>query len=246
MFVLQGGTYQLDNPNAPTTYTANSPAVYLRAQLQLRPQGVPTSGTPELASMGVGIVQNDLGGQSVVTYGNPTLTAWLSDSRSGDIAAYLDHYSETKQVPYQCNDSLGPAPLYDSPAAISGGLATSGDTPTRSAIAPTLSAIVIYQGRKVAAVTYQNVVEVSVSGSWFDWCVTCDMSNNQVKKVLRQNSWSLDAHSGLTNQKASVGSDGPVTTSPNLNTQPLASTLINDPSNAHYSYSGSLIQTPKP
>lgn len=247
MLVTQGGAYKLDNLSQPTSpptlYEATPVAVYLRAEVQLMPQGLPTSGTPELASMGVGIVQNDLGGQfsnTTVTYGNPQFS-WLSTAEKGDFVKYKTRRSVIKTVPYKSNDTNGySAPLYTSPAPISTGVVTSDDNPTANSIAPSESVVLYSNGHRSASVTYPLIESVSVSGSWLDWCVICDMNTRNVKTLLRQNSWSLYANSTLPDQRASVGTDGPVTDSPNLDTSTFSNDLIKDSRNWTYSDSGDI------
>lgn len=247
MFVTQGGAYNLDNLSQPTTYSASPTAVYLRAELQLMPQGLPTSGTPELASMGVGIVQNDLGGQfsnTTVTYGNPQFS-WLATAQQGDFVTYKTRRSVINTVPYKSNDTTGPAPLYNSPSYVSDGVVTADDNPTKNNIALNESVVLSSNGHPSAAVTYTSIISVSVSGSWLDWCVICDMDNHSVKQLLRENSWSLNANSTLPDQRASVGSDGPVTDSPNLDTSVSSNDLIKDPRNRTYSDSGTTMTLTK-
>ncbi len=211
------------------------------------PQGLPISGTPELASMGVGIVQNDLGGQfsnTIVTYGNPQFS-WLATAQQGDFVTYKTRRSVINTVPYKSNDTTGPAPLYNSPSYVSDGVVTADDNPTKNNIAPNESVVLSSNGHPSAAVTYTSIISVSVSGSWLDWCVICDMDNHSVKQLLRENSWSLNANSTLPDQRASVGSDGPVTDSPNLDTSVSSNDLIKDPRNRTYSDSGTTMTLTK-
>lgn len=131
MIVTKGGNYPQSSEGTPlTSYLASGQAVYLKAQVQLQPSGLPTSTTPELATLGIGIVQNasanskpqpdsePSSGQTTI-YGNPQFF-WITGAKSGDVASYPAFAAITAIMPYTSNDSSqSVTPLYAGPLPIS-------------------------------------------------------------------------------------------------------------------------------